>query len=193
MSSVNSETRQSRLVAALDVDGVLASWSEGWQGIYHFGPPIPGAVQFTQELSRNMKIIIHTCRCNRSLGMGNRPEMLGQIVTNWLQMNGFAFDEVWTNPGKPVADVYIDDRAIACRPEDGDPIAVFGETLQGLNLMFSEEKKAEKKAAQLAAAQAAALQAGRPQPIELPGQQPIQQPFGQGPQRPLPPGPNYRI
>lgn len=39
-----------RPVVAIDVDGVIADYSKGWQGEEHIGDPLPGAREFLQKL-----------------------------------------------------------------------------------------------------------------------------------------------
>lgn len=81
---------------ALDFDGVLAEYT-GWRGKHHTGKPIPGAVEFIRANLATYQFVIYTVR---------EPE----IITDWLQKNGFPMIPV-TNT-KPMAVAYIDDRAI---------------------------------------------------------------------------------
>lgn len=64
---------------------------------------LPGALDALRQLSSVANIIIHSCR-------GNYYE--GAVwITGRLSAEGIPA-EVWTAPGKPLADVYIDDRAV---------------------------------------------------------------------------------
>ncbi len=50
-----------RQTVCVDLDGVLAAY-DGWKAVDHIGEPIPGAQEFTRELSERFKVIIYTSR-----------------------------------------------------------------------------------------------------------------------------------
>lgn len=93
----------------IDFDGVIAhAHGDGWE-VGVFGEPINGvqkSLQFFRDIG--WKIIIHTVR--------------GEVefLKSYLQKYGIPFDHINfnpenepnMNPGKPLADIYIDDRAI---------------------------------------------------------------------------------
>lgn len=112
----------------VDLDGVLADYSKGWQGIDNIGEPIKGAVQFTKDLSRFAKVVIYTTRCKAYPdnvpgpdGMPepdrSSPEILADKVRMWLDKHGFVYDEIYTGQGKPFAAAIVDDRAVVCEPQ----------------------------------------------------------------------------
>ena len=97
------ETRQ--LTAAFDFDGVISKY-DGWKGVGVFGPPITPVVHAMRRLKAlSWKIIIFTTR-----GVHE--------IEGYLKDNDIPFDEINRNSNidslgtKPIADVYIDDRAI---------------------------------------------------------------------------------
>ncbi len=103
----------------VDLDGVLAQY-DGWKGVEHIGDPIPGAVQFTKKLQEVARVVIFTTRTNADPAIQERNEsveMLTQRVRLWLDAHGFAYDEIYTGQGKPLAAAYVDDRAVECRPQ----------------------------------------------------------------------------
>jgi hypothetical protein len=117
----------------VDLDGVLADYSAGWQSIDHIGDPIPGAVEFTKRLSEFAEVIVYTTRCKVDMPgrehvdyegatPEQRAEMLADVIRRWLTAHGFAFSSVYTGQGKPIASAYVDDRAVSCVPET-DPTA----------------------------------------------------------------------
>lgn len=95
---------------AIDFDGVLADYSNGYQGKDVFGTPIPGADNATKVLKENgWRIIIYT----------TRPDT--EALRHWLKENNITYDYINENPEQPeeskgcklIADIYLDDRAIS--------------------------------------------------------------------------------
>lgn len=93
----------------VDFDGVIADYSKGFQGQDVFGEPLSGASEGMQALRRKgWKIIIFTTR------------QASPALMSYLNQYSIPFDEInsnseqpeGTNPGKPIADVYLDDRAV---------------------------------------------------------------------------------
>ncbi len=92
----------------VDFDGVIAAFA---QSIDEFGHTIPGAVEALHELrALGLRIIIHTSR-------PSTPEHLDRLAEH-LRREGVEFDEINANgecpwpAAKPLADLYIDDRAL---------------------------------------------------------------------------------
>ena len=92
----------------VDFDGVIAEFSDD---IRSFGSIIPGAVNALEEFRRlGYRIIIHTAR--------PADNSLMRKFSNYLTTAGVPFDEINTNSEcdwrsiKPLADLYIDDRAL---------------------------------------------------------------------------------
>lgn len=82
-------------VLALDWDGTLVDANQKW---------LPYAEESLRTLTRDgHTIIVHSCRANW-------PEGLASIYAK-LQAAHLPI-EVWTGEGKPVADLYLDDRAV---------------------------------------------------------------------------------
>ncbi len=126
----------------VDLDGVLA-WYDGWKGLDNIGEPLPGALEFVTKLSEIADVVVFTTRC--SLDPGDQagtiiatPEELRTNVTDWLKKHKFPFADVYIGKGKPRAAAFIDDRAIACRPQD-DPEA-FGNSLSALRTLLKRKK-----------------------------------------------------
>lgn len=101
-----------RPVVAVDIDGTLVDYSRGWKGIQHFGPLAPGAKAFLDEVHKFADIVIHSCRLNLSINPGYTPAALLLCVQEWLEDGDLPYDRLWLSRGKPVADAYVDDRAI---------------------------------------------------------------------------------
>lgn len=109
----------------IDFDGVIADYSKGFQGQDVFGSIMPGAREGILELkSRGWKIIIFSCR----------PDT--PALRKYLADNGIAFDSInvndqqfeGSNPGKPFADIYLDDRAIRFKSWSQSMTAIIAQT-----------------------------------------------------------------
>lgn len=105
----------------VDLDGTLADYSKGWQGVRKIGDPLPGAQAFLDRLSKFAHIVIFTTRCCVAVN-GDKENITAEevrtIVQEWLDAHQLAWDEVYIGQGKPIASAYIDDRAISCTPQD---------------------------------------------------------------------------
>lgn len=109
---------ETRRTVAIDLDGVLAKY-QGWRGLDHIGAPYSGAVDFVESLIADFDVVIHTARVNPDWKdrEGEDVEQLAERIYKWLRQHSFPEGvKVWTGVGKPIAAVYIDDRAIRCEP-----------------------------------------------------------------------------
>lgn len=96
-------------VIAVDFDGVIAKWDGIWRGGL-IGEVIPGTREALQTLKNlGFKIVIYTTRLN--LQWGSEVEHRFKEILAWLYANRIPYDEIAIS-GKPLADYYIDDRAI---------------------------------------------------------------------------------
>lgn len=89
---------------AVDFDHVICSRKP--EPGHKLGPPVEGAREALELLQRTgHKIIIHSC--NRS-----------EVIANWMAYFKIPYSTIWVAPGKPVADWYVDDKAIRFRNWD---------------------------------------------------------------------------
>ncbi len=96
----------------LDLDGTIC-YNKQINQKYEDVLPIEGAVEKIRQWKKDgHEIIIYTARnmatCNNSLGKIIKNQ--SSIITDWLNYYGIPFDELWF--GKPLADIYIDDKAL---------------------------------------------------------------------------------
>lgn len=95
-----------RRVACIDFDGVIADYSEGFQGVCVYGKPMPGAAGALCRLAADgWRIIVLTARRDAET----------PFIERYLDKHGIPYSTVTTR--KPSAHVYVDDRAIRF---DGD-------------------------------------------------------------------------
>jgi len=107
---------------AVDLDGTLAQY-DGWKGIDHIGDPLPGAKEFLTALKdKGYSIEIYTTRCNSHVN-NQTAHHLAQRIYEWLRKHGL--DDwpkvgVYARQGKPLADAYVDDKAVPCCPQENE-------------------------------------------------------------------------
>ena len=105
-------------VLAVDFDGVIHDYSKGWHDGSIYDDPVPG----TRDALRRFKdagwrILIHTVRAHdrrvwdRVRGCIILEKAQLTELGAWLKKHKIPYHEVWIEPGKPIADVYLDDRA----------------------------------------------------------------------------------
>jgi len=92
----------------IDVDGTLLEY-DGFRGEEVLGKPLPSAAEATKQLKEDgWTIIIFTTRGNTD------------FIANYLKEHDIVFDHINENPnnpkgsnmGKPIAEVYVDDRGL---------------------------------------------------------------------------------
>lgn len=99
---------------AVDFDGVIHGYSKGWNGGDLYDPPVPGTAEALSKLKKEgYTIYIYTTRTNKIYRKKEDPDQQ-PLIESYLKEHGIPFDKVW-NFGKPMADVYLDDRAVGFR------------------------------------------------------------------------------
>jgi len=104
-------------VIAVDCDGVIHAYSKSWEGGILYDEPVKDTKEGIQKLKdAGYHIMIYTTRTNPDYRNEKEPEQIAQLK-EYLKKYEIPYDEIWTGKGKPMADMYIDDRAI---PFTGD-------------------------------------------------------------------------
>lgn len=108
-------------ILCLDFDGVIHSYSSGWQTADAIpDPPVPGAIEFIQRSRKYFQVYIYSSRSHQE---GGREAMI-----DWLTKNGLPHEAIeavfvgYKGPmeenrvkfplEKPAAMITIDDRAL---------------------------------------------------------------------------------
>lgn len=96
---------------AIDLDGVIFKYDE-WKGIDHFGEPIEGVKKSLRYLKYSLgyRIEIYTTRMNKQINKGYGNYRLRDKIFKALSKHKIPFDSIAL--AKPIAEFYIDDRAI---------------------------------------------------------------------------------
>lgn len=128
----------------VDLDGVLAQYDK-WKGVDHIGEPIAGALEFAKQLAKIAEITVFTSRCAQDVLEGSRitPGQLRIKVIEWLEKNKFPYTDVYTGQGKPRAAAFIDDRAVACSPQNDK--GAFEKALEQTRLLVAKPHGLPKK------------------------------------------------
>lgn len=87
---------------AIDFDGVIHLNRHFISSTIINDEPVPGAFNAIEQLRRQYKVIIFSCRATQAGGI--------EAIQDWLDMHGIEVDEVVG--AKPHATVYIDDRGL---------------------------------------------------------------------------------
>lgn len=100
---------------AIDFDGVLHGYSQGYQDGEIYDPPVPGAAEAMKKLKeQGHYLYIFTTRTNKIFkkkGDAKDEKYQENQIKEWMAKYDIPYDKIWTF-GKPMADLFIDDRAI---------------------------------------------------------------------------------
>lgn len=93
----------------VDLDGVLAYYTN-WKGMSgRLGKPRPGAREFLINIRKFARVIIFTAR----LAEEHKSDETFDQIKSWLDHYGLPYDEIYVGLGKPIAEAFVDDRAIS--------------------------------------------------------------------------------
>lgn len=105
-------------ILCLDFDGVVHSYTSGWQGpVTIADPPVPGALKFIAEALEHFRVAIFSTRSNHPGGISAMNAWLGYWSVDKEHGMPEDFDHgIWGSiewpVEKPPALVTLDDRAI---------------------------------------------------------------------------------
>jgi hypothetical protein len=107
----------SKPILCLDFDGVIHSYTSGWQGAGIISdPPVPGAIDFLREVVKHFRVMIFSSRSNQPGGQVAMRTWLGDniiaVESDIIMQDPPWFTEIEWPTEKPPALVTIDDRAI---------------------------------------------------------------------------------
>lgn len=92
-----------RWTVAVDCDGVLHSYTSGWQGADVLSdPPVEGAIEWLNEIVGHFTVVVLTTR-------GDQPGG-NEAVMAYLREHGYSGPDLLITSKKVPALVYVDDR-----------------------------------------------------------------------------------
>lgn len=98
----------------LDFDGVLHSYTSGWQGAEVVSdPPVPGAMEALADYTERFRVAIHSSRSGQPGGIEAMQKWLYRHLVEWdAGLMQAVMGRVEWPTSKPPAFVTIDDRAL---------------------------------------------------------------------------------
>jgi len=124
-----------KLAVGLDFDGVIHSYTSGWQGEDIISdPPVKGVKWAIGQLRRTAgyKVIVWSTRCKTKHGR--------EAIRKWLIKWEIEVDDIVLY--KPVCSCYVDDRAVTF---NGDWAQTIIDIMSFRNYIECKEKKNESK------------------------------------------------
>lgn len=106
----------------LDFDGVIHSYSSGWQGATNIpDPPVPGAIEFILKALKHFRVAVYSTRSNAD---GGRYAMRKYLRRHWLAAGhaGEMEEQIEWPTSKPPAFLTIDDRALTFSGDWPNPV-----------------------------------------------------------------------
>lgn len=111
-SEIVDRIRTKPYVLALDLDATVHSYELGWHDGTLYGTPLPGAKEAIQRiLNAGWEILLYTARVKHEGEFGYKP-MSAETIKEWWDKYELPPIKIWSGHGKPLAHVYLDDRAI---------------------------------------------------------------------------------
>jgi hypothetical protein len=103
-----------RPILCLDFDGVIHSYSSGWQGAgVANDPPVPGAIEFMQHALQFFRVAIFSSRSNQQGGIECMATYIAHAAMSPEDKDPPAWqDQIEYPTEKPPAFLTLDDRAI---------------------------------------------------------------------------------
>lgn len=109
------------MTIAIDFDGVIHRYSQGWNGGAIYDPPVEGTREALEQLkAKGWKIYIFSTRSNKMFRKKDEPDQEAAMKA-WLAEHQIPYDKIWSF-GKPMADIYLDDRALPFRGDWHDSL-----------------------------------------------------------------------
>jgi hypothetical protein len=94
-----------RYTVAVDFDGVIHSYTSPWTKPEEIpDPPVEGAIDWLNEISKDFRVVIHTTRARTFDGAA--------AVVVYLHRHGYTVMPEDISYAKPPALIYLDDRAV---------------------------------------------------------------------------------
>lgn len=104
-------TATKKKVIAVDFDGVIHEYSDGWKDGEIYDDPIPGVQDALKKLQDKFRIVIFSTRNHDRTIKGEKQSNQVSDMREYMEKHEIPFDEIYQGNGKPIAKLYIDDNA----------------------------------------------------------------------------------
>lgn len=117
-NKVREKNHWKKRVLCIDFDGVLHSYTSGWQGATHIpDEPVPGAIEWLKELlNPSFASVLQSPDFEVNISSSRSRYLFGRFaMKSWLRVHGLSTIEVKSIRFplfKPDAYIFIDDRCI---------------------------------------------------------------------------------
>lgn len=95
---------------AIDFDGVIHAYSQGWKDGDIYDMPVPGVRDALTSLIQRFHIVIYSARAYDLIQTGYFRLRQVRAMARWLSDHCIPYDEIHVAPGKPHCKVFIDDK-----------------------------------------------------------------------------------
>lgn len=125
--------RKAKPILCLDFDGVIHSYTSGWQGAgVCADPPVDGSLSYLMEATKHFKVVIYSSRSKSLAGRAAMKRYMRKHFDVSLTFSpdhseDWLFEELSWPWFKPLAFITIDDRALTFTGDwkDFSPAALF--------------------------------------------------------------------
>jgi hypothetical protein len=105
-----SEAEAHTKCVAVDFDGVLHAYSEGFKDGEIYDDPVPGAAEAMQKLlDAGLEVVIFSTRNHDRTVDGKSEKNQRAEMEAWLDKHEIPYTRVHDEPGKPLCQLFIDD------------------------------------------------------------------------------------
>lgn len=98
-------------VIAVDFDGVIHGYSDGWKDGTIYDAPVAGVQEALKLLQDKYKLVIFSTRNHDRTIKGEKQSNQVEEMRGYMEEHDIPFDEIYQGNGKPIAKLYIDDNA----------------------------------------------------------------------------------
>lgn len=103
--------KHNKPVIAVDFDGVIHGYSEGWKDGSIYDSPIVGCKNALTILAKQYRILIWSTRNYDRVINGESQSNQVEDIKAYLEKHQIPYDEIYIDPNKPMCDLFIDDNA----------------------------------------------------------------------------------
>ncbi len=94
---------------AIDFDRVIHAYSKKWHDGTIYDDPISKTRESLIVLSQKFRIVIYSVRNYDCIIKGQKQKNQVEEMKQWLAKHSIPYDEIHTDPSKPICKLFIDD------------------------------------------------------------------------------------